>query len=253
MNMIFFAAAFFAAVAAQDIAPLQGVSREKETSPRWSWEERHDKFMAQIAEGEKEYDIVFVGDSITELMLNKNRGNHKPFREAYGELKTLNLGIIGDRIENVVWRLENGELDGYKAKVFRVLIGTNNVPKRWTPERLAAGTGQIVAMIREKHPESKIEILSLLPRDDRKCPKDGMERIKAANALYAKLADGETVFFVDAFGLFLNEDGSPKNELFKDGLHPNADGYKVLFDKEKPEQLKLMKRLESSAAEVQVR
>lgn len=240
MNMIMLAVSFFAAVAAQEIAPLNGVSREKETLPRWSWEGRHGKFMEQIANGEKEYDIVFVGDSITELMLDGNRGGREPFDEAYGDLKTLNLGIIGDRIENVLWRLEHGELDGYKAKVFRVLLGTNNIPKRWTPERLAAGVGQIVATIREKHPESKIEILSILPRNDRKSPKDAMQRIKAANALYAQLSDGESVFFVDATGLFLNEDGSVKSELFKDGLHPNPEGYRVLFGKEKPVQIRLM-------------
>lgn len=220
---------------------VAGVSREAETKARWSWEGRHAKFMEQIESGSRQYDIVFVGDSITDLMQAKRRGNLQVFTETYGEMSTLNLGISGDRIENVVWRLENGELDGYQAKVFRILLGTNNIPKRWKADQIADGIAQIVETVKAKHPESKIEILSILPRNDRKCPKDGMERIRAANELVAKLSDGEKVVFVDVFNLFMGPDGEVNGALFVDGLHPNPEGYRLLFAVEKQIQEGLMK------------
>lgn len=209
---------------------VTGVSREPETGKRWSWEGRHAQFLETIAaNGEKPYDIVFLGDSLTELMTSEPRGNREVFEEFYGGLNTLNLGIRGDRIENLVWRLEHGELDGYRARLFRILIGTNNVPKRWTAEEICAGVRQIAEMVAAKHPEAKIEIVSILPRDDRKCPRDGMERIRNANRLLAGICDGEKVVLVDASAKFLDERGLIKMEFYTDGLHLSPDGYRTLF------------------------
>ena len=105
-----------------DIRSVTPVSREGES---W-WRERHQKKLAEIAANtNRSYDVVFVGDSITELWerRHRHRWNHW---FSYGKLRALNLGFSADRTEHVLWRLENGELDGYKAKAVVLEIGTYN-------------------------------------------------------------------------------------------------------------------------------
>lgn len=124
---------------------VTGTSRERELGGRWSWEERHRQLVSKIAENpEATYDIVFIGDGLTELMANVRQGNDAVFAEYFGKYRTFNLGIQGDRLENLVWRLENGALDGYRAKVFRIMAGSNNLPQKWPPAMLAEGVGRLV-------------------------------------------------------------------------------------------------------------
>ncbi|MBO6066898.1 MAG: hypothetical protein J6P80_01930 [Kiritimatiellae bacterium] len=209
---------------------VTGTSRERELGGRWSWEERHRQLVSKIAENpEATYDIVFIGDGLTELMANVRQGNDAVFAEYFGKYRTFNLGIQGDRLENLVWRLENGALDGYRAKVFRIMAGSNNLPQKWPPAMLAEGVGRLVELIRAKHPEAKIEIVAILPRADRRMPKGGMDRLQAANTLIAHLADGDSVTVVDPGSAFLEADGSLKRQYYRDGLHLSPDGYRALF------------------------
>ncbi len=83
---------------------------------------RHDSFLEDIKKGSN--DLVFIGDSITDGW--RGSGGKKIWDEAFGPLKPLNLGIGGDRTQHVLWRLQNGELDGYEAKLAVIMIGTNN-------------------------------------------------------------------------------------------------------------------------------
>jgi len=72
------------------------------------------------------YDIEFIGDSITQGW--EGRGTNV-WQEFYGRRKTINFGVSGDRIQHVLWRFEQGQLDGIKARVAVVMIGTNNSNK----------------------------------------------------------------------------------------------------------------------------
>ena len=213
---------FFAPICA--VLAVVGVSREPETGGRWSWEGRHAELLSAIADNAgRPYDLVLLGDSLTERLP----------ADAFGNLRTLNLGVHGDRIENLVWRLEHGELDGYTAGRFRLHIGTNNLPKRWTADEIFSGVRQIVELVQLRHPDATIEVVALLPRADRKCPRDAMERIRAVNRRLAELCDGSKVRLVDATQKFLTPQGKPNMEYFIDGLHLNAAGYRVLIEAEK--------------------
>lgn len=201
-----------------------GVSREPQTGGRWSWEARHAEFLSAIADNAgRPYDVVLLGDSLTERLP----------ADAYGDSRTLNLGVHGDRIENLLWRLEHGELDGYTAKLFRLHIGTNNLTQRWTTEEFLSGLRQLVELISERHPEARIELVGLLPRHDRKSPRDAMERIRAVNRRLPELCDGEKVFLVDACDKFLTPQGKPDTDCFIDGLHLSDAGYRRLIESEK--------------------
>jgi beta-glucosidase len=187
----------------------------------------------------KEWDIVFIGDSITQFFeesLGKKVWNRE-FVE--GRYQGLNLGISGDRTQNVLWRFDRGFLDGYKAKVFTIMIGTNNTGHRpeemESPGDTIAGIKAIIGRIRAKHPESKIILNAIFP-----CGADAKNRNRIRNELVnreiKKFADGKNIFWLDFNPQLLNEDGTLKEEIGFDRmrLHIGAKGYEVWAANLKP-------------------
>ena len=168
------------------------------------------------------YDIVMVGDSITHNWETRPEG-----AETWGALnsrfKILNLGYSGDRTENVIWRLENGELDGYSAKAFQIMIGTNNNDR--DSRDVAKGVARIVELVRAKHPESKVLLMPIFPRGENSKDKRRAANEKA-NAEIRKLADGKNVILCDINDRFLLKDGKiDKSKMTADLLHLSKDGY----------------------------
>ena len=92
-------------------------------NPDSGWMKRHAKVLEQAKAGGSE--VVFLGDSITQGW--EGRGV-QVWRKYFLDppYRALNLGFSGDRTENVLWRIDHGELDGYKAKAIVLMIGTNN-------------------------------------------------------------------------------------------------------------------------------
>ncbi len=75
-------------------------------------------------------DVYFLGDSITrrwgctDPQWSANLANWK---QNFFGWNAANFGWGADRIQNMLWRIQNGELDGVKPKVIVILAGTNNV------------------------------------------------------------------------------------------------------------------------------
>ena len=194
---------------------------------KW-WLARHEATLETIKNGPGHYDIVMVGDSITDLWQHPRPGGKEVAERYFNKWNMLNLGVMGDLVENIIWRLENGEADGYAAKVVMVLAGTNNIGKGASGEEVAAATERLVELLRTKHPEARIVLLPILPRDDRRKGPAAAARIATANELSRKLVDGKTVFGLDFSQRLLGEDGAIDAALFKkDRLHLNASGYGV--------------------------
>lgn len=188
------------------------------------WEYRCAEKRAEIVDGPKQYDLVFVGDSITHSW---ERASGSPvladLRKTYSVLV---LGYGGDQTQHVVWRMANGELDGYKAKLFMLMIGTNNGGK---PENVAAGIKKIVSQIRERHPEAKVLLLPIFPRDAK--PQDGRRvRNDKVNEIIKGYADGKDVLWLDFNAKFLEPDGTLTREMMSDLLHPGTRGYEIWRD-----------------------
>jgi len=186
----------------------------------------HEQFMELAKKGD--IDVVFLGDSITDFF--RNRGKDV-WDQYFAPIKAVNFGISGDRTQHVLWRIDNGELTGFDAKVIVLMLGTNNlsVPKsvRNTNEETIEGMKLVVADIRSHQPRARLLLLAIFPRG--KAPTNPYRNdLKVVNAALAQLDDGKNIFFMDIGSNFLNPDGSLKTELFIDGnLHPNAAGYKV--------------------------
>jgi beta-glucosidase len=181
---------------------------------------------AKTAPGD--YDLEFIGDSITQGWEGAGKN---VWAEYYGKLKAINFGVSGDRTEHVLWRFEQGQLDGIKAKVAIVMIGTNNSNKNkdgsdtYTDSDILEGVTTIVQQIRTRQPDTKVLLLAIFPRAKTFSPQRG--RLLEINQALAKLDDGKHIFFLDLGPQFIENDGSISKSIMPDALHPNETGYKI--------------------------
>lgn len=125
---------------------------------------RHNGFLDDMKNMHDTIDLVFVGDSITD---GWRSGGQSVWQKYFAVHKALNLGISGDRTEHVLWRLQHGELDGYKARLFVIMIGTNNGD---SPPDVAEGIKAIIAEIKGKQPQANILLLGMFPRGEKATP-----------------------------------------------------------------------------------
>ncbi len=175
-----------------------------------------------------DYDLEFIGDSITQGWEGAGKN---VWAEYYGKLKAINFGVSGDRTEHVLWRFEQGQLDGIKAKVAIVMIGTNNSNKNkdgsdtYSDLDILEGVTAIVQQIRTRQPDTKVLLLGIFPRAKTFSPQRG--RLLEINQALARLEDGKSVFFLDLGSKFIENDGSISKNIMPDALHPNEAGYKI--------------------------
>ena len=204
------------------------------------WVQRHEGFVKIAQAGG--VDLLFLGDSITDFW--RNRGSNV-WNQYYGTRRAANFGISGDRTEHVLWRIDNGELDGIKPKVVVLMIGTNNTGKqkdgrpRNTNTETIQGVQAVVARIREKLPDTRILLLAIFPRGTFDNPQRA--QVALINTVIAKLADGDNVKFLDIGPKFLDGDGTLPTSIMPDLLHPNAHGYEIWADAMEPALAEMLK------------
>jgi len=195
----------------------------------------HERFVAQAKKGEGQ--LVFLGDSITAGWA----GNGKEvWAKAFGAYQPLNFGIGGDRTQHVLWRIENGELEGIKPKAAVVMIGTNNSGTD-PADGIAKGVTRIIETIRAKQPQAKILLLAVFPRGEKPSPNPGRDKLKKVNEMISKLDDGKNVFFLDIGDKFMKPDGTLTKDVMPDFLHLSAAGYQIWADAISPKLAELMK------------
>ena len=231
---IFLLIAFLCAVNvfAQNTAPVattNAVVQNAATNPvplGAGWVARHQGFVAQAKQGG--IDILFMGDSITDFW--RNRGSNV-WNQNYAPRHAANFGISGDRTQHVLWRMDNGELDGIKPKVVVLMIGTNNTggtdnAGTATAAEIAEGIGAVVLEMRNDFPQAKILLLAVFPRG---VPGDSVrDKIAEINRIVSKLDDQRHVFYLDIGPKFLDEKGNFLPDAFRpDNLHPLAKGYDI--------------------------
>jgi lysophospholipase L1-like esterase len=206
-------------------APLHAQAPNPAIVPtlRNDWLVRHEGFNTIAKKGG--VDLLFVGDSITDAWRNAGKGI---WTQRYEPLKAANFGIGGDKTEHVLWRLQNGNLDGIQPKVAVLMIGTNNTGRDTAPQ-IAEGITAIVREIHKRCPATKVLLLAVFPRAE-KADNPARAKIAEINAIIAKLDDGQKVFFLDIGQKFLAADGTLPKSIMPDALHPNANGYMIWAD-----------------------
>jgi lysophospholipase L1-like esterase len=204
--------------------------KNKEREPDKGWMNRHKNFVQMAQKGGIE--LLFLGDSITDAWggegHGKNAAGSKIFVEEIVPLHAANFGIGGDRTQHVLWRLQNGELEGIQPKVLMLMIGTNNLGAN-TAEQIADGIKAIVKAIHERSAKTKVLLLGIFPRGPK--PNPQRDKIKQINTAIAKLDDGgKTVKYLDIGGKFLEADDTISKDIMPDYLHLSAKGYRIWAD-----------------------
>ena len=193
----------------------------------WSidwWTPRHEKKLADGQALGKQAQVVFIGDSITE---GWEKSGAPVWDQYYKGLNALALGFGGDRTENVLWRLQHGEVDALAPKVAVLMFGTNNTGyRKEDPVTTAAGIQRNIDELRRRLPTTKILLLAIFPRGAG--ADDEARRINdKVNAIIAGYADNRQVYYLDIGKSFLQPDGTLSKEIMPDLLHPNRKGYQI--------------------------
>ncbi|MCF6357796.1 MAG: GDSL-type esterase/lipase family protein [Draconibacterium sp.] len=208
-------------------------------SNNW-WKERHE----MIAEKNKSNpQLILLGNSILNSL---DKSSEEVIWEKYlNKYNTVNMGFSGDRTENLNWRLQNGEINGISPKVALLLIGTNNTDGNHylnvtQPEELAGGIWEICKIVREKLPDTEILLLGIFPYGYKPNYRDNIN--KATNKIIAKFPREDShIHYRNIGSIFVDDNNKVKKSLMPDYLHPNTEGYLLMFKAIEKDIEKLMK------------
>jgi lysophospholipase L1-like esterase len=179
-------------------------------------------------------DIYFLGDSITRrwgcsdaayaTFLANWKANFFGWNAA-------DFGWGADQIQNILWRIENGELDGVNPKIIVILAGTNNVGADTSAADVTQGLKALVDMCRQKAPAATIVLSGIFPRSDKP---DLNPIISEINKGLEKFADNKSIRFLNVNDKLTDSSGKLLDGMTVDGLHPTLKGYQIWADGLKP-------------------
>ena len=195
-----------------------------------SWLKIHEGLVKTVQANPGPVDVLLVGDSIT-IQWGASWAKQFPDRKA------VNIGIGGDKTQNVLWRLDHGGVDGLQPKTIVLMIGNNNM--FFTPETgvaaAAKGVEACARNLREKFPDAELIVAKILPCH---APKSRFyEDILLTNAEVDKLNLGADpkIRVLDLTADFLNPDGTIKKALYTpDNIHLSPEGYAAYAARLKP-------------------
>jgi len=199
----------------------------------------HSQLLAKAKQGET--DIYFEGDSIArrwgatdypELLAN--------WKQNFFGWNAADFGWGADQTQNILWRLENGELDGVNPKVVVLLAGTNNVSNtsvhgdaETRAEDVTRGIQAIVRLLQTKAPAATIIVTALFPRNDNMSFMPVIDRI---NSNLSKIADGRKIRYLNINDKLADRNGRLFDGMMnaRDKLHPTVKAYQIWDDALKP-------------------
>jgi lysophospholipase L1-like esterase len=197
----------------------------------------HEQLVQKAAQGG--IDVYFVGDSIIRRW-GAADPQYRPllenWRTNFFGWNAANFGWGADRIENILWRLSNGELQGVNPKVIVVQAGINNVGREPGDadkvEDITRGLKAIVDACQEKAPKATLILTGLFPRNDNLAV---IATIQQVNRNLAQLADGKKIRYLDINDQLADREGRLFPGMMNpDQLHPTLKAYQVWADALKP-------------------
>jgi lysophospholipase L1-like esterase len=187
-----------------------------------SVQQRWAETFTEAKSGGENAPLVFLGDSITHGWTDDGK---EIWNSELAKWHPLNLGVGGDRTENVLWRLEHGQLDSIHPKVLVLLIGTNNIRLN-TASEIADGIHAIVRLIHAQRPETHIIVMKVFPRDELPGTEWRNKLIEVNRQLTARVRY-HNVELLDINGKLLEPDGTISKDKMPDFLHPGPKGYEI--------------------------
>jgi lysophospholipase L1-like esterase len=218
------------------------VARGKLENDSYDWYARHAKILSRQAAVNPE--VVFIGDSITHFWAGRDSVGEAAestphWHAAFGGLRVLNMGFGWDRTQNVLWRLDHGEMDGLAPRLVVIHIGTNNIggsrnARANSPAEIADAIREICQRVHSKSPRSSIVLMGIFPRGEK--PDDFWRgQAAAANEILKTFpAALPYVTYLDIGPKLVQADGTISRATMGDFCHPTPAGYAVWADALKP-------------------
>ncbi len=193
------------------------------------WQQNHAHLVKSAHDGK--IKIAFFGDSITHYWVETGG---ELWKSALLPLGAANFGIGGDKCEHILWRLQNGELEGMKPAVVVLMAGTNNLWEyELKPTEIASGIATCLETIRKLQPQAKILLMGVIPQGRQ--PTDQMrQKIKDINAILAALPASSYDAFFDLGSKLLMDDGTFPERFSADQTHLTAEGYAIWLAEMQP-------------------
>ena len=193
----------------------------------------HRQFVEKAKQGT--VDVYFVGDSITRRWGATDYPNLLAnWRQNFYGWNAANFGWGGDATQNILWRLQNGELEGVAPKVFIILAGTNNVPSvrgEEDIEGIVSGIEAIIETCRRASPDAAVILTAIFPRYDNPAYAETIEQI---NARLKTLAEQKSVRLVEINPQLVAHGSEDGATLFPDKVHPSIAAYQIWADALRP-------------------
>ena len=203
----------------------------------------HQQMLENMQKGH--IDVYFTGNSIT----RRWRATDYPqflanWNKNFLGWNAANFGWGGDTIQNILWRLQNGELDGVDPRVIVLLAGTNDLGRVPASDNEVAeitrGIKALLDTMRQKAPGATIILMGILPRNDRVWPTAVIPSINAINENIARLADGKTIRYLNINDKLADRDGRLFEGMTVDRLHLSLKGYQIWADALRPLLMELL-------------
>jgi lysophospholipase L1-like esterase len=218
--------ATLAPVSKAEIARPPGTIRPTERLEPW-WHKRVAEDLAMIAAVDAK--LVFLGDSITQSWREEGK---QVWKEVWEPMGAVNLGVSGDKTQNVLWRLDHGVLaslgrEGKKVRSVVLMIGTNNSNgSENTAEEIAQGIVAIVKRLRRALPQARVLLLAIFPRDEKPSPQREKCSLASSRARYL-LREDDHVYYLDIGDYFVDGQGAIAKEVMPDALHLSPAAYRT--------------------------
>ena len=187
-----------------------------------AWLKLHEAHVKTVQANQGPVDVLLVGDSIT-IQWGTSWSKHFPDRKA------VNIGIGGDKTQNVLWRIDHGGVAGLQPRLVVLLIGNNNMfyTRETGVAAAAQGIKACLENLRAKFPEAELVVATIFPAH---APGHAFyEDIKQTNAAFRamQLERDPKVHVIDLWPEMLEADGSLRRGLFHaDNIHlTQGDGY----------------------------
>ncbi|WP_198440141.1 SGNH/GDSL hydrolase family protein [Pareuzebyella sediminis] len=216
-----------------NFARVAAPSAEYRSAAGWSngtdwWTQAADIDSLCVTKGP--VDLLLIGNSITQGFGNRPHVTAAPGKIAadtfFKNMRWINAGISGDRTQQVLWRLQNGQYGRARPKTVVLTIGVNNFPFE-SAQEIVSGIQAVLTQAQSTFIDSKIILFGPLPT--------GMEANSKQREKYRKVHEGldrlelgPRTEYNDITALFLDANDNLDTQLYSgDGIHLKPEGYQV--------------------------
>ena len=207
--------------------PPEWVEMRNNSTMFWGQYSRNVEAIEAIDRDGARADLLVYGDSITAWSsgfdLSSIPGTRAVFEKHFGDLRAEPLGIPGDEIKHLYWRLLNGELPRRAPRYAVIFIGINDLVHGVPVDEIADRMDQLLTFVTtsKQTRNSHVIVQTLLPSH---------AKVAEVNEAYIRLARRHGATVSDCLSRQLDRsDRGEWNVWMADQLHPSLKGQDALL------------------------